>query len=77
MSAIARIFGVTPPPVSRWVKKGCAAGRQPAVIAYYEMRTYRQARHGDKRPDWWMWIWTAVAAEPAGRRGADFEVGDR
>ena len=92
MSAIARTFGVTPPAVSRWVKKGSAArsrlrrrgaqrtadpaGRQPAaVIAFDEMRTYQQARHGDQRQD--LWIWMAVVAEPDGRRWADFEVGDR
>ena len=52
------------------------AGRQPAaVIAYDEMGTYQQARHGDQRPD--LWLWTAVAAEPDSRRWADFEVGDR
>ena len=52
------------------------AGRQPAaVIAFDEMRTYRQARHGDQRQD--LWIWTAVVEEPDGRRRADFEAGDR
>ena len=52
------------------------AGRQPAaVIAYAEMWTYQQARHGDKRQD--LWLWTAVVAEPDGRRGVDSEVGDR
>ena len=52
------------------------AGRQPAaVIAFDEMWTYQQARHGDQRQD--LWIWTAVVEEPDGRRWADFEVGDR
>ena len=60
MSAIARAFGVTPP---------------AAVIAYAEMWTYQQARHGDQRQD--LWIWTAAVGEPAGRRWANFEVGDR
>lgn len=52
------------------------AGRQPAaVIAFDEMWTYQQARHGEQRQD--LWIWTAVVEEPDGRRWADFEVGDR
>ena len=45
------------------------------MIAFDEMWTYQQARHGDKRQD--LWIWTAVVEEPAGRLWADFEVGDR
>ena len=44
------------------------------MIAFDEMRTYQQARHGDKRQD--LWIWTAVVEEPDGQRWADFEVGD-
>ena len=85
LSVIARIFGVTPPAVSRWVKKGGRAalsemrrrGQQPpaAVIAYAEMWTYRQMRHGEQRRD--LWLGTTVLAEPDGRRGADFEVGGR
>ena len=52
------------------------AGHQPAaVIAFDEMWTYQQARHGDKRQD--LWIWTAVVEEPDGQRWADFEVVDR
>ena len=52
------------------------AGRQPAaVIAFVAMWTYQPARHGDQRQD--LWLGTAVVAEPAVRRGADFEVGDR
>ena len=52
-----------------------AVGRRPAaVIAYAEMWTYQPARHGEQRPD--LWIGTAAVAEPAGRREADFEVGD-
>ena len=39
------------------------------------MRTYRQARHGDKRQD--LWIGTAVVQESDGRRWVDFEDGDR
>ena len=46
-----------------------------AVIAYAEMWTYQQARHGEQRQD--LWIGTAVVAEPDGRRRADFEAGDR
>ena len=85
LSVIARIFGVTPPAVSRWVKKGGRAalsemrrrGQQlpAAVIAYAEMWTYHQMRHGEQRRDWW--LGTTVLAEPDGRRGADFEVGGR
>ena len=52
------------------------AGRQPAVaVSWDEMWTYRGARHGDKREEWW--IWTAVVRETDGRRWVDFEVGDR
>ena len=52
------------------------AGREPAVVvACDEMWTYRGARHGDRREDWW--IWTAVVAEANGQRWEDFEVGDR
>ena len=78
---MARTLGVTPPAVSRWVKKGgaahcpdCAGRRPDAVIAYAEMWTYQPARHGEQRPD--LWIGMAAVAEPAGRREADFEVGD-
>ena len=45
------------------------------MIAYDDMCTYQQAWHGDQRPD--LWIWTAVVAEPDGRRWVDFAVGDR
>ena len=77
LSAIARTFGVTPPAVSRRVKRGGGAvpTAPAAVIAYAEMWTYQQARHGDQRQD--LWIWTAVVEEPDGRCWADFEVGDR
>ena len=52
------------------------AGRQPAaVIAYDEMWTYQQARHGAQRQD--LRIWTAVIERTDGRRWADFAVGDR
>ena len=85
MSVIARIFGVSATAVRQWVKKGaCGAVAAPAPPgtaatvrggAYAELGTYRQARHGDKRQDWWSG--TAVAADPGGWRAADFEVGDR
>ena len=53
-----------------------AAWQQPAaVVACDEMWTYRGARRGEKRESWW--IWTAVVEEIDGRRGVDFEVGDR
>ena len=45
------------------------------MIAGYEMWTYLQTRYGDKRQD--LWFWTAVVAEPDGRRWADFEVSGR
>ena len=45
------------------------------MIAYAEMWTYQQARHGDQRQD--LRIWTAVVAEPDGRLWTDFEVRDR
>ncbi len=52
------------------------AGRQPAaVVACDEMWTYRGARHGAGREEWW--IWKAVVSEADGRRWVDFEVGDR
>ena len=52
------------------------AGHQPAVVVSCdEMWTYRGARHGAKREEWW--IWTAVVAEADGSRWVDFEVGDR
>ena len=52
------------------------AGRPPAaVIAFDEMWTDQQARRGAQRQE--LWIWTAVVAEPDGRRWADFAVGDR
>ena len=39
------------------------------------MRSYAEARHGEKRRE--VWIWTAVAEEAEGRRWGRFEVGDR
>ena len=39
------------------------------------MWTYREARHGGKREEWW--IWTAVVREADGHRWVDFEVGER
>ena len=39
------------------------------------MWTYRGARHGEQREEWW--IWTAVVSEADGSRWVDFEVGDR
>ena len=49
--------------------------RPAAVIAFDEMRTYRQARRRGQRQD--VWVWTAVVRESDGNRWADFEVGDR
>ena len=53
-----------------------AAGQRPAVVVSCdEMWTYRGARHGEQREEWW--IWTAVVSEADGSRWVDFEVGDR
>ena len=92
LSSVRRILGYSTPAVLGWVKKGVsavnwlrersaqrtegAAWREPAaVMAGTEMWTYRGVRRGEKRESWG--IGTAAVEETAGRRGVDFEVGDR